>query len=107
MSSKINVGAYWEVKLQLRPYDKEVIEYVYRHLKKNKKEIVLEMKLKEGLDIYLADRKFAASLGKRLTKVFKGETKISRKLFTRDRVTSKQVYRVTVLFRRIKEVEEI
>lgn len=91
---------YFEAKLQLRPFDKKVYNYIKEQI--NEKEnvfIAKEEKLKEGLDIYLSSQKFACALGLKLKRTFDGELKITRSLFTVNRQTSKKVYRVTVLFR--------
>lgn len=96
----MNICKYWEAKLQLRPYSGNIIDYVRNQANKNKGEIVEEVRLKEGLDVYFDSRKLAVSIARKLKKVFKGEMKISTKLFTKDRMSGKQVNRVTVLFRK-------
>jgi len=91
---------YFEAKLQLRPFNREVYEFVKKEIdKKDSVFIAKEVKLKEGIDIYLSSQKFARSLGLKIKKNFKGELKTSRSLFTVNKMTSKRVYRVTVLFR--------
>lgn len=92
---------YFEAKLQLRPFNKEVFNYVIKQIKKNNVLIAKEVKLKYGIDLYLTSNRFALALGKKLKKAFKGTLKISRTLYSRDRQTSKTLYRVTVLFRLI------
>jgi nonsense-mediated mRNA decay protein 3 len=56
-------------------------------------------KLKTGVDFYITSQRFARSLGKMLKDNFKGELKISYKLHTRDRQTSRDKYRATIMFR--------
>ncbi len=90
---------YFESKLQLRPKNKEVLDYVLNQLKKTNTKIAKEVKLKEGLDLYLSSRKSTIQIAKKLKKVFKGDLKVTKKLFTVNRLTSKKVYRITVLFR--------
>ena len=91
---------YYESKLQLRPYDKKVLDYVKKKIEKRKDVFISkEIKLKTGIDLYLSSNKFALILGKQLKKSFKGEVKISRKLFSVSKTTSKKIYRVTVCFR--------
>jgi len=91
---------YFEAKLQLRPFNKEIYDFVLRQVAKRKNVFISkEVKLKTGIDIYLTSQRFARSLGKKLKDTFKGELKITRTLFSRDRLKSKLVYRGTVLFR--------
>jgi len=90
---------YYEAILQLRPFDKKVLDYVYSQIIKENITISREAKLKEGFDIYVSSSKFAIMLGKKLKKRFLGTVKTSRTLFTQNRLTSKRVYRVTVCFR--------
>ncbi len=96
---------YFEATIQLRPYKIEVDSWIEKQI--NKREDVFisrKVKVKGGIDIYLSSQRFARALGNKLKKAFKGELKMSRTLFTQNRMTSKRVYRVTVLFR-LKEEE--
>lgn len=52
-----------------------------------------------GCDIYLSSRKSAVQISKKLKKNFNGDLKVSKTLHSRDRLTSKLIYRVTILFR--------
>ncbi len=61
--------------------------------------IAKEEKHKTGMDYYISSNRFLLQLGKKLKKSFKGEFKVSRRIYTQDRMSSKNVYRVTVLFR--------
>lgn len=91
---------YFEGILQLRNPNQEAVNFIKNQFKNNKKAwIAKEEKLKTGIDYYISSNRFLLSLGKKLKKSFKGELKLSRKLHTRNRITSKQVYRGTVLFR--------
>ena len=91
---------YFEGTLQLRECSKEAVQFVrdaieadpYVHIAKEKK-------LKNGLDLFLSSNKFMRKLGRTLRKKFGGVVTESVKLFTRDRQSSKEVYRLTVLFR--------
>jgi len=91
---------YYEGKLQLRNPNEEVLNFIRNQFRNNEKVwIAKEERLKTGIDLYISSNRFLLSLGKKLKKSFKGELKTSRKLFSKSRITSKQLYRVTVLFK--------
>jgi len=91
---------YYEGTLQLRNPNEEVLNFIRNQFKNNQKVwIAKEKDLKTGIDLYISSNKFLLSLGKKLKKSFKGELKTSRRLHSKSRITSKNVYRVTVLFR--------
>jgi len=98
---------YYEAVIQIRPRDKEILNYVRNQIKKKKTvKISKEEFFKYGIDIYVTDQKFARNLGQKLKKAFKGELKITKSIHTKDRLTSREVYRGTVLFRRDQEEEQ-
>lgn len=74
---------------------KEVEEFIER----NHTEISKKVKVRNGFDYYMKSNKFQRSLAKKLIKRFGGIVKESPKLFTRNNQTSKEVYRLNVLFR--------
>ena len=91
---------YFEGILQLRNTDKELVDFVKKDICKNKEVwVAKQIKSKNGVDLYLSSQKYLVNLGKKLQKRFKGELKISRKLYSQSRLTGKKIYRVTVLFR--------
>lgn len=91
---------YFEGILQLRNPTKEAVRAVRSMVERNKRAFIAkEERVVNGIDLYLSSQKFLQILGKMLQNKFGGELKISRKLFTVHRITSKRVYRVTVLFR--------
>ncbi|MDP3917019.1 MAG: NMD3-related protein [Nanoarchaeota archaeon] len=92
---------YYEAKIQIRPYNEEVIRYVINGIDNNEKvRISKVIELKTGVDIYVSSRKFATSIGKKLRAKFKeGKILVTKTLFSKNRQTSKNIYRVTVLFR--------
>ncbi len=92
---------YWEAKIQLRPFNEEVIRFVIDAIDNNDQVRIARIdQIKTGIDIYLSSRKFAAIIGKRLKSKFKeGRLLVTKTLFSRSRQTSKDIYRVTVLFR--------
>ncbi len=99
---------YFEGKIQIRPNDEEVIKVLKKLIdQRNDILIAKEVQQKTGMDYYITSNRAAASIGKQLKKRFKGELKITKKLFGQDRLTSKKLWRVTVLFRRAPLPEAI
>lgn len=93
-------SAYFQSIIQLRPADEKLVQYTLDYLKRKGYATITKIeKLKTGIDIYLSSNSAALACGKKLKNVFPGELKLSRELHTRDRQTSKDLYRVTVLFR--------
>ncbi len=98
-----NDTQYYEAILQLRINDKKIINHILKELneKMEKRKVFSnkQIKQKNGIDIYITDMNFAKAFVKELKKRYGGEIKISRKIHTRDRQTSRDVYRLTVLYR--------
>jgi len=92
-------GEYFEGILQLRNVDDEILDYVEEYLKKNIVFVNEKKKRKDGYDLKVTDKKIEQNLGNMLIKKFGGEIKVSAQIHTRDRQTSKDVYRVNVLYR--------
>ncbi|MEK6849498.1 MAG: NMD3-related protein [Nanoarchaeota archaeon] len=91
---------YFEGILQLRNVTQKVYDWVYDTMEKDgKAKVAKEKILKEGYDLYLSDQHYLQALGKKMKMKFPGETKTSMRIHTRDRMTHKALYRVTVLFR--------
>jgi len=91
---------YFEGILQLRNPTEELLKYVENKTKKDKKALITKrLKVKNGYDFYFSSQRYLRNLGNKIKNSFAGELKTSRKLFTRKRQTSKDVYRVNVLFR--------
>ena len=90
---------YFEAILQLRNPNDELLNFVKNQIKKRGAWIAKTVKQKNGVDFYISDQRFTRAMGNKMKKAFKGEMKTSRKIFTRNKQTSKDVYRVTVLFR--------
>ena len=98
-------SGYFEGILQLRDVDKEVIDYAVVEAKKQKQRgifITKKLKVRNGFDIYLTKRRYIHEIAKELLDKFGGEIKASKKLFSRDKLRSKDIYRVNVLFRQSK-----
>ena len=93
---------YFEGILQLRNCTDEVINFVRNlSLKSPTAYISKEEGTKNGVDFYLSDNKFLHSLGKKLRESFTGELKSSASLHTKDRQSSKDLYRLTILFKQL------
>lgn len=90
---------YYEAIIQLRPPTDEIVSFIRNQCKKKHEAITRTEKLKTGVDLYITSQKFARSLGPKLKKNFGGELKITKKAHTQDRLTSKSLYRATILFR--------
>ncbi len=102
--SKFKSG-YFEGILQLRDVDQDVIDYALEKLKQSEKRGIFlskKKKVKNGLDLYLTKKGYIHELGQELLKKFGGEKKASRKLFSRNKQTSRDIYRINVLFRQSK-----
>ena len=97
---RLQQGGYFEGVLQLRNPTKELIKTVRKMIDANNKVFIgKEERVDNGIDLYISSQKYLQTIGKKLQKQFPGELKTSRTLFTLNNLTSKRVYRVTVLFR--------
>lgn len=91
---------YFEGTLQLRNPSEEIFSMVLNQINHDAHVWIAKEEFhREGVDLYLSSNKFLLQLGKKLKKSFKGKVVISRRLFTQNKMTSKFVYRMTVLFR--------
>jgi len=91
---------YFEGILQLRNPNKEVIDSALNEIEKNENSSVAKIeKVPNGIDIYMWPQRFLRNLCKKLQNKFGGQVTISTKLHTKNRITSKEVYRVNALFR--------
>ena len=91
--------SYFEAVLQLRDCSEKIIEYVEEQIIRYKIPLAKVMKLKKGIDFYLADNQFTRALGKKLQIKFGGDYNVTSSLWGRK--SGKEVYRLTVLFRSI------
>jgi len=91
---------YFEGKLQLRNPTPEVLKYIRKKIAQDKYVwVAKEKKVRNGIDFWLSSNKFLQDIGAKLKKRFSGVLKKSKKLHTQHKVTSKLLYRGTVLFR--------
>ena len=100
MSKIYSNNDYYEAIIQLRPKSKAVLDFI-RKLVKDRDGVLIakEVFIKTGVDIYITSQKYARSIGKKLKDNFNGDLKITKTLHTKDRLTSRTIYRGTVLFR--------
>lgn len=97
---------YFEAIIQLRPLNKLLYNWVINDIENSNVKISKEEVTKNGFDIYIDSNQYALSLGKRLRKRYKGKVTLSRQLHSTHKMTSKQLFRVTMLFRLDKEVRD-
>jgi len=94
------MGQYYEGILQLRNPSKDVIEFLNELVAERERvNIVKKEKAVNGFDLYFDNQRYMIAVAKKLQKRFGGELKITRKLYTLDRISGKRIYRVNVLFR--------
>ncbi len=99
---------YYEAILQLRPVKDEILDFINGILKgRNDVHISKVVDLKNGVDIYLDNQRFArGTLAQQLKRKFKGKLIITKTLYGQDRMTSRLLYRATISFRLDKEITE-
>jgi len=91
---------YFEGVLQIRNPSDDVISTVRNLINSNSNvNIAKTEKAGNGVDFYISSQKYMITMGRTLQQKFGGQLIISRRVHTRSRVTSRDVYRVTVLFR--------
>ena len=93
---------YFQGILQLRNCSKETIQFVKDETEKvGRADVYIsrEVKAKNGVDLYFTSNKFLRKIGKRLKNELGGDLKENEKLFSRDKQSGKNIYRLTVLFR--------
>lgn len=91
---------YFEGILQIRGEDDTLVDWTFARVKADDKAAITKLKkVRGGVDLYMTDQHYLQNLGRKLQENFAGVMKISKRIFTTDKMTSKHVYRVTVLFR--------
>ena len=91
---------YFEGVLQLRTLSNEVIDFARSEItREGKAHIAKEKKLKTGVDFWVSSQHHLQNVGKRLKDKFGGILEISCRLHTKSHLTSKDLYRVSVLFK--------
>ena len=95
----IKHALYFEAIIQLRPLNKELVNLIRRDAEKNKVVISKELTEAYGTDIYLSSKKFAMAIAKRFKKRFHAQIRVTKKVHTIDRQTSKELSRLTILIK--------
>lgn len=91
---------YFEGILQIRGGSPELLKWIHNRIKvDDRARVAKEKKVKNGVDVYISDQHYLQNLGKQLKRNFDGLLKVSRRLHSTDKMTSKLLYRVTVLFK--------
>lgn len=91
---------YYQGILQLRPHNKQLLEFALAEIKRHPQGELSKLKeTKNGFDLYLTSNIFLIALGTKLRKRFPGILKKSRALYGKHRMTSREIYRVTLCFR--------
>ena len=91
---------YFEGTLQLREVTPELLKFVKKDIAEHEGvHIAKETAKGKSVDLKMSSAKYMRSLGRRLSKSFNGELSETVKLFTKNKQTGKDVYRVNVLFR--------
>ncbi len=88
---------YFEGILQLRNITQEIIDFIEKKLNKTKElNISKIVEQKKGLDLYMTDKRKMERLALDLQKEFGGILKKSPQLFSKNRQTSKNIYRLNI-----------
>lgn len=93
---------YFEGVLQLRSVPDDILKAVREELRKRSSEgvhLTGEEEAKDGVDLYVTSGRFLRSFVRELQKRYGGEVKLTAKLFSRDKQTGKELFRVMALIR--------
>lgn len=99
---KKSYGQAFNGILQLRNPNEDILNFVKNELKKGREKgyhCNKQSEVTNGMDYQLTDSQFTRNVGKALQNKFGGELVETAKLVSRSRETSKDLYRITVLFR--------
>lgn len=96
---------YYTAILQVRNETTHSLKYMKELLDELKERVKIskEVPVVSGTDYYMTDTNSAKLIGRRLKQKFGGDIKISAKIFSKDRQTSKDIYRVNILVKLKKE----
>ena len=77
-----------------------MLAWIHNRIKTdNRARVAKEKKVTNGVDVYVSDQHYLQNLGRQLKHKFTGILKVSKRLHTVDKMTSKHLYRITVLFK--------
>ncbi len=94
---------YYEAIVQIRgKFDDELLRNIKNLFEKNNIVITKEEEKTEGLDLYVYRVYKLIRVVNKIKRIYNVEVKITRKLHTKDRQTSKEIYKLTVLLRFLK-----
>ncbi len=103
MQNKKNINThsgYFEGILQLRNPSPEAVDFIYRKVRKNAGKgiwVSREKQVAGGIDFYLSSNKYLQKLARELRDEFGAEIKTGAQLFSKNRQTGKELYRVNAL----------
>ena len=93
---------YFEGILQIRDGNEELLSWIKERVKHEGRAAITKIKqTKNGTDLYMTDQHYLQNLGRKVKEKFSGILKVSKRLHTVDKMTSKHLYRVTVLFKQL------
>ncbi len=92
---------YFEAILQLRPLNDELIKFALDQIEADGDVTIAKtVEKKYGVDLYLSSNTFTKKLGYKLKKRFRnGTLTVSRLHYSTDHMSSKHIFRLTILFR--------
>ncbi len=91
---------YFEGILQVRHASEEIYSFIRKQFGKNYAALISdEHQVQNGVDFYLTSQALLRKIGVLLHKKFGGILKMSARIFTLNKQTSKDVYRVTAYFK--------
>lgn len=91
---------YYQGILQLRPRERPLLDFALQEIKRHPQgELSKLVETNSGYDLYLTSNIFLIALGAKLRKRFPGILKKSRTLYGKHKMTSREIYRVTICFR--------
>ena len=97
---EIQRSNYFEGVLQLRNCPPGLISNLQGTISRHPQISIAGVeKVRGGEDWYVTNQRVLRTLGRWLSQHYSGQMIMSRRLFTRRKLTSRDVYRVTVLFR--------
>jgi NMD protein affecting ribosome stability and mRNA decay len=94
--------SYFEGVLQLRGCTDEVLDWAHDEIiRAGKAKIAKAKEVRGGVDVYLSSQHYMQSLGRQLQQRFGGIVKVTGRLYTTNHMTSRDVYRMAVLFKQM------